>query len=308
MYIKQAFKIENDWWLYIVGFLIVVVGIVLGQIPLTIAIVMESLGNDSVAAIDDPYELMGILDSNLNLFLMLLTYVGGLVAVFFTVKVIHKQSLVSLTTSREKIDWSRFWFAFMFWGVVTIGLIGIDFFLNPENYEFNFQLVPFLILVLIAVLLIPLQTSFEEYLFRGYWMQGLGILANNRWVPLVLTSVIFGAMHLANPEIEKLGYILLVHYIGTGFLLGIMTLMDEGLELALGFHAANNLVASLLITADWTAFQTNSIFKDISDPTTAGLEVFIPIFIVYPIVLFVFSKKYNWSDWREKLFGKVIND
>ena len=104
MYIKQAFKIENDWWLYIVGFLIVVVGIVLGQIPLTIAIVMESLGNDSVAAIDDPYELMGILDSNLNLFLMLLTYVGGLVAVFFTVNVIHKQSLVSLTTSREKID------------------------------------------------------------------------------------------------------------------------------------------------------------------------------------------------------------
>ena len=72
MYIKQAFKIENDWWLYIVGFLIVVVGIVLGQIPLTIAIVMESLGNDSVAAIDDPYELMGILDSNLNLFLMLI--------------------------------------------------------------------------------------------------------------------------------------------------------------------------------------------------------------------------------------------
>ena len=155
MYIKQAFKIENDWWLYIVGFLIVVVGIVLGQIPLTIAIVMESLGNDSVAAIDDPYELMGILDSNLNLFLMLLTYVGGLVAVFFTVKVIHKQSLVSLTTSREKIDWSRFWFAYIFWGVVTIGFIGVEYFSNPENYEFNFQLVPFLILVLIAVLLIP---------------------------------------------------------------------------------------------------------------------------------------------------------
>ena len=47
MYIKQAYKIENDWWLYIIGFLIVVVGIVLGQIPLTIALVMESLGNDS---------------------------------------------------------------------------------------------------------------------------------------------------------------------------------------------------------------------------------------------------------------------
>jgi hypothetical protein len=32
-----------------------------------------------------------------------------------------------------------------------------------------------------------------------------------------------------------------VYYIGTGLFLGILTLMDEGMELALGFHA-NNLV------------------------------------------------------------------
>ena len=66
-------------------------------------------------------------------------------------------------------------------------------------------------------------------------MQGLGVLAKNRWLPLIFTSTLFGLMHIANPEIGKLGYMLMVHYIGTGFLLGIMTLMDEGLELALGF-------------------------------------------------------------------------
>jgi membrane protease YdiL (CAAX protease family) len=52
-------------------------------------------------------------------------------------------------------------------------------------------LVPFLILVLIAVLLIPLQTSFEEYLFRGYWMQGLGILAKK---PLGPIGINFGSL------------------------------------------------------------------------------------------------------------------
>ena len=114
--------------------------------------------------------------------------------------------------------------------------------------------------------------------------------------------------HIANPEIEKLGYILLVHYIGTGFLLGIMTLMDEGIELALGFHAANNLVASLLITADWTVFQTNSLIKDISDPTLASYEVFIPILIIYPIVLYILSKKYKWKNWNKKLFGSVSSE
>ena len=96
----------------------------------------------------------------------------------------------------------------------------------------------------------------------------------------------------------------MVHYIGTGFLLGIMTLMDEGIELALGFHAANNLLTALLVTAEWTAFQTNSIFKDISEPS-AGWDVFVPVLVVYPIFLFIFAKKYKWTNWSERLFGKV---
>ncbi len=80
--------------------------------------------------------------------------------------------------------------------------------------------------------------------------------------------------------------------------------MDDGLELALGFHAANNLVGALLVTADWTAFQTNSIFKDISEPS-AGFDVILPVFIVFPILIFIFAKKYKWTNWNEKLFGKL---
>jgi membrane protease YdiL (CAAX protease family) len=45
---------------------------------------------------------------------------------------------------------------------------------SPEDYVYNFNLVPFLKLAIVAILLIPLQTSFEEYLFRAYMMQGLG--------------------------------------------------------------------------------------------------------------------------------------
>jgi hypothetical protein len=36
--------------------------------------------------------------------------------------------------------------------------------------------------------------------------------------------------------------------------------MDEGMELALGFHAANNLVGSLLITSDWSTFFKHTLF------------------------------------------------
>ena len=76
------------------------------------------------------------------------------------------------------------------------------------------------------------------------------------------------------------------------------------MELALGFHAANNLVSALLVTSDWSAFQTHSIFKDISEPK-AGFDVILPVMIIYPILLFIFSKKYQWTDWKEKLTGKI---
>ena len=81
--------------------------------------------------------------------------------------------------------------------------------------------------------------------------------------------------------------------------------MDEGLELALGFHAANNLTAALLVTADWTAFQTNSIYKDVSEPTL-GWDILIPVLVIYPILLWVFSKKYGWTNWKDRLAGKVM--
>ena len=135
-------------------------------------------------------------------------------------------------------------------------------------------------------------------------MQGLGLLAKNRWVPLLITSAAFGLMHIMNPEVEKMGYIILVYYIGTGLFLGVITLMDDGMELALGFHAANNIVTALLVTSEWSALQTESVFKDVSTPSV-GFEILVPIFIIFPILLFIFSKKYNWTNWKEKLTGKI---
>lgn len=220
------------------------------------------------------------------------------------IKHVHKQSLTSLTTSRSKIDWSRVVFSFVVISLLIIGATLYDYYSNPSNYVFNFEPVRFFILFGIAIILIPLQTSFEEYLFRAYLLQGVGSYFKSRLLALVLTSVLFGVMHIANPEINKMGYVLLVSYIGTGFFLGIITLMDEGLELALGFHAANNLITVLLVTSDWTAFQTNSILRYIGEPNKV-FDIFIPVLVIYPLIILVFSKKYNWSNWKQKLTGKA---
>lgn len=304
MYIEQAYKGLPDVWRYVLGFLVVFVfWQIIGGIPLIAALLLKA-DNFSSLGSGDLGVLADILGSNPFLFYMLLTFAIGLVGLLVYVKFIHKQSFKSLTTSREKIDWKRILFAFFIWAIISGAFVFLDIVLTPEDYEWNFKAGPFLVLAIIAIIMIPIQTSFEEYFMRGYMIQGLGIITKNRWVPLVVTSVLFGAMHLFNPEVEKLGYGIMVYYIGTGFFLGIMTLMDKGLELALGFHAANNLFTALLVTADWTAFQTHSLYRDISEPAL-GWDVFVPIFIIYPILLFIFSKKYGWANWKERLAGKV---
>ena len=304
MFIEQGIKPENKFWKYIVGSLVVILISSFGQIPLMIGIFAKSFSDGKGMPQLDEKSLMTYLEPNLTLFLIMMSFVFAMFGIYIVVKNIHKQTMLSVTTSRAKVDWSRILFSFTIWSLFTIISTAILYYSSPESFAMNFKLVPFLILVIIGTLMIPIQTSCEEYVFRGYLMQGFGNLARNKWFPLVMTSSIFGLMHIANPEVTKMGYIVLVYYIGTGFFLGILTLMDEGMELSLGFHAANNLVGALLVTADWSAFQTHSILKDISEPS-AGFDVIAPVLIIYPIMLFIFAKKYNWTNWKEKLTGEI---
>ena len=304
MYIEQAYKGLNELWRYAVGVLIIFIGWqFVGAGPLVLILLAKAVETGDYPT--DVASIANLLGSNLFFFLALLTFVVGFLALYLTVKYLHNQSFRSLSTSRKSIDWKRVFFIFFLWALISVVFIGLDIVISPEDYVYNFQPGPFLILLLIALILIPIQTSFEEYFMRGYLMQGLGIAAKNRWVPLLGTSVFFGLLHIFNPEVAKIGYGVMVFYIGTGLFLGILTLMDEGLELALGFHAANNLTAAILVTAEWTAFQTNSIYKDISEPEI-GWEVFAPVFIIYPIMLLILSKKYGWTNWKERLTGKVL--
>jgi len=304
MFIAQGFKIKNNhFWKYIVGSIIVIIASAIGQIPWMIAVVLKMLSEKKSLDIDEK-TLMSALDSNLTLFLMLFSFAIALVTFYFVIKYFHGQKFIEVTTSRKKLDWNRVFFSFGIWAIISVGTTVIAYFGTPENYEIQFQPIPFLILAVISILLIPIQTSTEEYIFRGYLMQGFAILSKNKWFPLLLTSLIFGLMHIANPEVAKIGKIILLYYIGTGLFLGILTLMDEGMELALGFHASNNLIAALLITSDWTVFQTHSILKDNAEPS-AGFDVLLPVLVIFPILLFIFSKKYKWKNWKEKLTGNI---
>ena len=302
MFIEQGISKDNPFWKYIIGSLIIIMAAFIGQLPLLFVVLAKAINGGGIPSTNE--EMLKYLEPNLSLFLIMISFVFAIGGVYLAVKYLHKQTFLSVTTARPKVDWSRILFSFSIWALFTVITTFAYVYFEPESFVWNFKPTQFAILFVIAVVLIPFQTSTEEYIFRGYLMQGFGNLAKNKWFPLIMTSVIFGGMHIANPEVSKLGYIIMVYYIGTGLFLGIITLMDDGMELALGFHAANNLVSALLISSDWSALQTHSLYKDVSDPS-AGFDVLLPIFIIFPIILLIFSKKYNWTDWKEKLTGKI---
>jgi len=373
-FIQQAYKGKNEWFHWVLTIMLVFVGWqFIGVLPLMALAGFHSADMaEFIASAENNFMSLDI-DKNLFLFFMILMFFFGLISLVLGNKYIHKRTFRSLVTSRKSIDWNRVFYGFILWGIISTVVILSGIFLTPENYVWNFKPVPFFTLLAVSFLFLPFQTSFEELLFRGYFMQGLGISTtnkrfpllfiylvfsialmvflsiykdysffilsiyftaitvvlvlllelesiskifdssfnsvlmsffNSKFIPLFITSVCFGLLHGANPEVEKLGYISMVFYIGTGFFYGITTLMDEGTELAIGLHAINNIVAAFFVTTNWTVFQTDALFVDTSEPSV-GWEMFFPVLVLYPILLFVFSKKYGWKNWKEKLTGKI---
>ena len=296
-YIQQAFKGKNEFWMFLITS-ILISGIFILNFIFYLFTSKEDL--------DLAYEMMKEIPANWSLIINLVPFAILLILLFVLVKFVHQRSILSLTTSRTKVDWSRIGFSFALITIITLVTFAFSYYSDPSQIELQFDPVKFTILFLISIVLFPFQIGLEEYLFRGYFMQQIGILVKNKWFPLLFTSIFFGVAHSANPEVAEMGLITMVFYIGTGLLLGIMTLMDEGLELALGFHLGNNLLAALLITSDWSALQTDAIFKyTAEEANNTALEIIMPVFIIYPIILFILSKKYKWTNWKERLIGKV---
>ena len=129
MYIKQAFKSLHEWWRYLVGFIIIFIASQIGSIPLLIAVMFKVIAEGgNIESIQDPNVMMTVLDSNLTLFLMLLSFAIGLLGVYLVVKFLHKQPFVELTTSRKKIDWGRVFFGFALIAITTTVVTGLDYY------------------------------------------------------------------------------------------------------------------------------------------------------------------------------------
>jgi membrane protease YdiL (CAAX protease family) len=287
-YIRQALKGKNDWWRTFIICLI---------FSLIFGLSFLMMANTSPEDLQKAMSPTG--NKNIDLVIMLSQFGFMLGLLFLLFYFLHQRSLVALTTARAKIDFKRVFFAISTVIILQVVLFGFSYAYDSSDIVWNFDASKFITLVIICILLLPIQIGFEEYLFRGYLMQQIGIATKSVWTPLIITSVLFGLMHISNPEVSEMGLKIMVFYIGTGLFMGIMTLLDDGLELALGFHFANNFMAAILMTTDFSALQTDAMFKYVGEGNSESLfnETLLSMLITYPLILIIFGKVYKWN-WK----------
>ncbi|MGA0256765.1 MAG: type II CAAX prenyl endopeptidase Rce1 family protein [Saprospiraceae bacterium] len=315
MFFQRAQTGYNHWWRYIIVILVVLAGYVIGQTPLYLAIGRAVAENPDLGAGAleefgrDPDFSMFDISSNMGFTLLLVMFLGAFAAFYFIFKPLHQREFRTLVTPSSRVDWPKIFFGFGFWLVLSLILEAVVYGFSPENYSFQFQWNTFIPLLLLSLFLLPVQTSTEEFFFRGYLMQGIGnssILRkaglNLKCIPLILTSLMFGFVHSMNPEVTEFGYgVMQIYYVSAGLVLGVMTLMDDSLELALGVHAATNFTGAVFVGYEGAAIRTDSLFLTQElDPVLMTLG-FVIISLTF---LLVCKYRFNWGSFG-KLFSRV---
>lgn len=273
---------RNHWWLYLQA--ILAIGLFWwyfsGFVGLGQEIIFSTLLNS-----DDIAFFIGSLTIWIPLLLILA----------LAVRVLHHRRFRTLISFDGSFQTKRLLVGFGVWLGLLIIFTGIDYFLHPQDYANTFNLSAWFLLLPFALILTPIQTSTEELFYRGYLMQGLGLLTKHPLVLILVTSLAFTIPHLGNPEMGRGEFVWgALVYLTWGAFFAAITLKDDRLELALGVHAANNLFSDLIVNTVDSVVPTPSMWTHI---TAIPLEFGLLFLLIYCglFYFFVFSVPEIWK-------------
>ena len=268
-HLESTFAGKNSLWRYVIMFaVILIVSNTIGAVPLIVAFILKSTSNPEVISqiSTNPNDLSVLgLDPNTGLVMLIFPFIAGLIAFILLIKPLNNRTLKSTINGSKKIRWDHFFISAFTWLMLSAFYLFIYLKLDPANFTLNNKTSSLIVLSLISLLLIPFQAAFEEILFRGYLMQGFAALVRNRWFPLVMSSLLFGLMHAFNPEVKEFGFLTMMpQYILFGLIFGVVTILDDGIEAAMGAHTANNVFLCIMVTSQSSALQTPALYEQLN--------------------------------------------
>lgn len=171
----------------------------------------------------------------------------------------------------------------------TLGIL-YSFLVNPVEVlpgaDSDFDTSAALISLVLVLVLVPLQATAEEFMFRGALMQVLGAWIKNPIIPIAVPSLLFAFAHLYDPwALMQVG--------AMGVVAGWLTWRTGGLEAAISIHVVNNLV-SFLFMLTGAAGDTGQPAETGADWVTVLLQL-VALGLYAWLVLRIF-KKHEYSD------------
>ncbi len=173
---------------------------------------------------------------------------------------IHRRDWRTLISADGQIDRLRIAQGFGVWMALIGGPTLLAYGLDPQILSVTIDWGRWLPFAMLALIMTPVQTTVEELFFRGYLLQGLGLITRRTGVLCGISAVIFALPHLNNPEVAHGFWPLCLYYFAFGWIHAWVTLRDGRLELAIGLHAANNLFAALFVTYEDAVIETPALF------------------------------------------------
>lgn len=214
--------------------------------------------------------------------------VGGvatmLPALALAALIVRDRPFSSYSLSRGGWSWSGFFKCLAVAAVVFGVVLCTEAFLFPDAAADHMNKFNLLGLVLCLVL-VPIQASAEEYIFRGFLMQTLGSWTKLPVLAMLLSSLVFAVVH----SYEALGLIaVFVH----GIVYALLTRRTKGLEAGCASHMVNNLF-SFIFTG-----------LGISSAGEGGLESLVAVIVIsviYAAAVLSFDSKFGWFQPKESL-------
>lgn len=304
MYIQQAYKGSTEWWRYLTVFLMVFLLNFVAGIPVVLVGFIKKMNQaGDVSEFASTLNPMALgLSQNSGLLLLLAPFIVVFIGLVFVIVYVHRIGVIQVFTSFKRYRWKHFFYAAAIWFILLALADIIYYFNSPDAYKFHFEGGQFFWLLIISLLFFPFQAGWEELYFRGNLLQGLALLTRYRWIAIIATSIAFGLVHATNPEVKEYGMtVAMAQYMGFGLLLGIIVVMDGGLEMALGVHIVNNIYASVFVSYSGSLLNTPSMFSshDVN-------KVFITLAFFSAAILYLLLAKRNfkWKSFRW-IFSKI---
>jgi membrane protease YdiL (CAAX protease family) len=233
-YIAPA-RSETRWWKVLLTLIVWAVGyFILSTIVLTVTpLLFDIPGIKDVA--------LGKFTTPIAVYLLLLTFVVWVGVFWAAVSMFHKRGIGSILGGPRRRFMRCFGWAVLISAVFLI--VTQVLFPTGDRIEENITLGRWLTLLPIGLALMLIQVSAEELLFRGYLQQQLAVWFNNRFVYMVIPSILFGFAHFSTELGTDVGFMIVAATGLLGLFLADLTYRTGNLGAAIGVHFANNFGA-----------------------------------------------------------------